>query len=110
MKELVLSAREREKAATEVPQGGWASESRTTQRLVPTPRAEESYQRAQAMAREILLTADAKELLALHDLLAEDPMKDLGESGFREVFEAVRSRIVDLFRQRAFPSGGWGFG
>ncbi len=78
--------------------------------MVPTLNASASYERAVKLGRRLSMTEDAKELLELHDLLARDPMADLGFSDIRGVFEEVRSRIVERFRQGAYKRGGWGFG
>ncbi len=90
--------------------GAWANESETSERAVPTLRACASYRKAVALARKLAESAGPEELLGLHDLLADDPMKDLGSDCFRAVFEDVRSRIVESFRKQAYPSRGWGFG
>ncbi len=110
MRGLILAAREREKETESIPKGGWAAESETREKRVPTLRACASYERAMALAKKLAASDDPKELLELHDLLADDPMKDLDGEGFRVIFEEVRSRIVEKFRQSAYKRGGWGFG
>ncbi len=109
MRRLILAASERERETKTVPESAWSTESSTESRMVPTLNASASYERAAKLGRKLAGTADAKGLLELHDLLARDPMADLGFSGIGEVFEDVRSRIVEHFRQSAYKRGGWGF-
>lgn len=110
MRRLLLAASERETEKETVAEAAWSAESNSVSRKVATLTASASYERAVKLGKRLAGTADAKGLLELHDLLARDPMADLGFSDIREVFEDVRSRIVERFRQSAYPRGGWGFG
>jgi hypothetical protein len=92
-----------------VPDGAWGQESTEGRKRVPTLNASASYERAVKLGRKLADTKVPRELLELHDLLKDDPMEDAGFSSLAEPFEAVRSRIVELFREKAYQRGGWGF-
>lgn len=104
----IIAAGERETENHIVSDGPWSQEYETVRKMVPTLRASASYEKAVRLGKKLIETENPRELFELHDMLSKDPMADQGFSGFGELLERAKCRLIEMFRAKVSFRGGWG--